>query len=283
MFFYNYKKAGKGINKEDLDKSGVELYFDILVRRIWKLMSLNVFYIIASIPAIVIAGVISLYFFTLLASFKNLSPEENASSITILSALLAFLLIQIAGSGPATVAKSYVLRKYVNDEHAWVFSDFVENIKKNFKQGLVVYITNILTVSILLLAWSFYSYVMKNSILSIGAIVLALVFAMMQPYVHQLVASMELKVKHIYKNALVLTLIKLPWNVLVAAVTYAFIYLTYYSAIKIPALFIFVILGLYFAIVSFTQIFMTNNIMNKYVIEPGIEREREEKTSDSDE
>ena len=93
---------------------------------------------------------------------------------------------------------------------------------------------------------------------------------MKQTYVHQLVASMELKIKHIYKNALMLTLIKLPWNVLVAAVTFLFMYLVYYFALTSPAACIAFFLAIYFSIVSFTQIFMTNNILSKYVIEPSL-------------
>ena len=57
--FFNYSKAGKGIKKEDLEKSGVGLYFDIFGRRIWKLMTLNLMYLVVSIPAIIIAYCIS--------------------------------------------------------------------------------------------------------------------------------------------------------------------------------------------------------------------------------
>ena len=53
MFFRNYSKSGKGISKKDLDKSGVELYFDILNRRIWNMIKLNLLYVLVSIPAIV--------------------------------------------------------------------------------------------------------------------------------------------------------------------------------------------------------------------------------------
>lgn len=276
MFFRNYSKPGKGISKEDLDKSGVELYFDILFRRIWNMIKLNLLYVLVSIPAIIISVLISLYLFTITASVKGININENATSLLILSILFAIAFFQITGSGPASVAKCYVLKHYVNDTHTWVISDFFENIKKNFKQGMAVYVINTLILSVLLFACVFYSYMLENSlssILLILLIIIAAIFAMMQMYVYQLVASVELKVKYIYKNALALAIIKLPWNILVLGVTLLFMYLIYYLSLTIPIVSAILILAIYFVIVRFTQLFMVNNVMNKYIIEPGIEKD----------
>ena len=270
--FNNYTKPGKGISKEDLNKSGVSLYFDIFFRRIWKMMTLNLMYLLTSIPAIVISFLLSTYFLMSAASLAGVDVVKNSSSLGILSFLFAIVFFQITGSGPASVAKNYVLRKYVNDTHSWVVSDFFENIKRNFKQGIAVYIIDTLMLSGLLLAYIFYSLVLKNSMgsaLSVVIIISAAVFVMIQMYVYQLVASVELKVKHIYKNALAFAIIKLPWNIVVLFMTLFLIYLMYYLAFTIPAICAVFIITLYYVLLSFTQIFMTNNIMNKYVIEPG--------------
>lgn len=45
--FFDYTKPGKGVNKEDVNKKGISLYFDILLRRFRKLIPLNLMYIIA--------------------------------------------------------------------------------------------------------------------------------------------------------------------------------------------------------------------------------------------
>ena len=278
MLFNNYTKPGKGINKEDLDKSGVSLYFDIFFRRIWKMMTLNLMYLLVSIPAIVISMFISAYFLMSAASLAGVDVIKNSTSLSILSLLFAVAIFQITGSGPASVAKSYVLRKYVRDTHAWVFSDFFENIKSNFKQGIAVYIINTIVSIALMFSYIFYSFIWKNSMgsaLSIVIIVIAVVFVMMQMYVYQLVASVQLKVRHIYKNALALTIIKLPWNIVVLGMTFVLMYLMYYLALTIPIVCVVLVIALYFVLVSFTQIFMTNNVMNKYVIEPGKKIEEE--------
>lgn len=276
MFFNNYNKPGRGISKEEINnKAGIGLYFDILFRRIWNMIKLNLLYVLTSIPAIFISIVISLYFLTITASIRGIDINGNATSLLFLSVLFSIAFFQITGSGPASVAKDYVLRHYVNDTHTWVISDFFENIKKNFTQGIVVYVINTLVITLLLFAGIFYSFVLKNSFsgaFSALILIIAAIFVMMQMYVYQLVASVELKIKHIYKNALALTIIKLPWNILVLVVTIVFMYLMYYLSVSIPVVSAIVILSIYFVIVRFTQMFMINNVVNKYIIEPGTKK-----------
>ncbi|WP_044974826.1 YesL family protein [Ruminococcus sp. HUN007] len=50
----DYTKAGKGISKDEPSKGGLKLFFEILGVRFWKLIVLNIIYIIACIPVITI-------------------------------------------------------------------------------------------------------------------------------------------------------------------------------------------------------------------------------------
>ena len=265
--FNNYSKPGKGINKEDLNKSGVSLYFDIFFRRIWKMMALNLMYLLVSIPAIVISILISTYFLVSVVSLAGVDAVKNSTLLGFLSLFFAIIFLQVTGSGPASVAKSYVLRKYVRDAHSWVVSDFFENI------------INTLVSAGLIFAYIFYSFIWKNSMgsaLSIVIIIVAAIFVMMQMYVYQLVSSVKIKVKHIYIKALTLTVMKLPWNIVVLCMTFFLAYLMSYFALTSPAICVVFVIALYFTLVCFTQIFMTNNVMNKYVIESGKKTENEE-------
>lgn len=58
------------------------------------------------------------------------------------------------------------------------------------------------------------------------------------------------------------------------AVTLAFISLIYYLALTIPAAYVIAVMTVYFVVVRFTQIFMMNNTMKKYVIEPSLSKEK---------
>ncbi len=276
--FFNYSKAGKGIKKEDLEKSGLSLYFDILGRRIWKLIILNLMYLIASIPAILIAWGISSYMLEFLLRVLRSDVTEIADAIQLIRIFATIMIFQIFGSGPATASMSYILRKYVRDSHIWIFSDFFEHFKKNFKQGMAVYIINTFVSFALIVAYIFYSLIMRKSfgdVLALVIIIISAFFIMMQMYTYQLMAGFNFKVKDIYKNALLLTMIKLPWNILTVGIIGITVYAMYSITLTSPILGVIIFFAIYMVLINFTQIFMTNNIIKEYVLEPSLQKEAE--------
>jgi len=282
--FNSYTKPGKGISKEDVDKSGIALYFDILLRRFWKLITVNIFYIIASIPAIIIAYFIASWF--LMSGFSNLlkttSVDTIATAVTLYSIPIAALILQIFGSGPATVAMTSIVGKYVKDTHAWVWSDFIDGIKSNFKQGMAVYIINTVVLFLSVFAFLFYTFVMKDqmaNILRTVIMVFIIIFSIMQMYTYRLVAEFELKIKHIYKNALLLTVVGLKWNLLAIAVGIGFIYgmfSLFAGTAGLSAIGLIVVIAIYFTLTAFNKIFITNNVIKKYMLEPSLKMQTEQ-------
>ncbi len=284
--FLNYSKAGKGVKKDDLDKSGVGLYFDIFGRRIWKFITLNLMYLVVSIPAILIAFLISSYLLTYLLHFiqQNVPGavdviQKTKDVVPVLVAISAIVLFQFFGSGPATASMSYILRKYVKDTHVWIFSDFFEQIKKNFKQGIIVYLINTLAYIALIVAYIFYSLMLKGPIgevLAFVIIVVSVFFIMMQMYIYQLMAGFNFKVKDLYKNSLLLTMIKLPFNILITALIGGIMYTMYSLATKSLLIAVILLIAIYVVLINYTQIFMTNNIIKEYVLEPSLQKDAED-------
>ena len=118
--FFNYSKAGKGIKKEDLDKSGVGLYFDIFGRRLWKLMTLNLMYLAVSIPAIIIVYYITTYLFTYLMSLTGVNAGEIADVIAsaraeLVRAGVAETTAESDDEIVETAIKTYALAYYASD------------------------------------------------------------------------------------------------------------------------------------------------------------------------
>lgn len=283
--FFDYTKPGRGVRKDEPEKTGFALYFDIFFKRFWKIMALNLFYILASIPAIIIAFFLSNYFIGVLLTLSGISIDGDISlAVGILYLLLTVILLQITGSGPASVAMNYVLRKYVNDTHSWVWGDFIDNIKSNFKQGIGVYLVNILIISLCVIGLLFYTFVMKGMLaylLRTILLVSTVVFILMQKYTYMLVSGFELKFKHIYKNAFILTIAGLKWNIFSAAVILALMYGAYSLVMRIPIVGILVFILLYFSVITFTQIFITNNVVKKYVLKPMESQNPDEDGTDS--
>ena len=280
--FNSYTKPGKGVSKEDVQKSGIPLYFDIFLRRFWKFISINLLYIIASIPAIVISFFIANYFMGLILSAIGLAENEAyIKIIPLLAVLFTVVILQATGSGPASAAHTFVVRKYVKDTHAWIWSDFVSSFKQNFWQGMAVYIINVVVFFMIAFGYLFYRYndIMPDTmsvVLSTLILILGVIFCIMQKYVYVLLSGFQLKVKHIYKNAFILTFAGLEWNIFSAVVIGAMLFGMGYLYVSMIGAAVAVILCFYFTLVNFTQTFITNNVVKKYIEEPALEQENTE-------
>ena len=277
--FFDYTKPGKGLSKEDVDKKGVALYLDIVGRRFWKLIQLNFLFLAASIPAIIIGWMISVFAVTWLASLSQVEfSQEWINGLTLLAVFVTVIFLQLCGSGPASAGMNYVLRKYANDTHSWVWSDFWDNFKSNFKQSVAVYIINVFLTSIMAVSFVFYRKFMQgfsSTVLSTIIVVIFAMFYMMQIYTYQIMVSFELKLKDIYRNALILVLAKLPWNVLTLVVTLLLFRGIFALAMSVPIVGVAVVLAIFYALLNFTQIFMSNNVIKKLLLEPALSREQE--------
>jgi len=284
--FFDYSKPGKGVSKDEPQKTGAAFYFDIVLRRFWKLIQLNFIYIICSIPAILIAWFMSSYGIVWLASF-NLDiasfKEGEINALFILSAGLTVILLAIFGSGSASAGMAYVLRNYVNDTHAWVWSDFKDSMKANFRQGTVIYIIDAIVIMLFFVSFVFYGAVMKGLaavFLRSVIVVIFAIFAMMHMYIYPLLAGFELTIKNIYRNAFFLTLAKLPWNIFTFFLSGVLGYTMLYFAVS-NVFGTIVMVCMLFSFYTFTQMFMVNNIIKKYILEPSLEKsgvKEEEKT-----
>lgn len=58
----NYGKAGAGVCDKDLPKSGLRLLIDILISRFWKIISLNIVFILFSLPIITMPAAVSAHY-----------------------------------------------------------------------------------------------------------------------------------------------------------------------------------------------------------------------------
>lgn len=278
--FNSYTKPGKGLSKEDVQKSGIPLYFDIFLRKFWKFISLNLLYIIASIPAIVISFYIANYFIGFIFSVKGMAENDAyLNMIPLLAILFTVVILQATGSGPASVGHTAILRKYVKDTHAWIWSDFISGFKQNFRQGLAVYVINVVVFFMIAFGYLFYRYLMQGTmsvVLSTLILIIGVIFCIMQKYVYVLVSGFQLKIKHVYKNAFILTIVGLKWNLFSAVVVQTMLFgMAYFYTSMIGAAFV-VILCFYFTLVNFTQTFITNNVVKKYLEEPALKKETTE-------
>ncbi len=272
---FDVTKEGKGVSREQVNKrKGFMLFLDIYFRRFWKLVLLNLIYMIVSIPAIFISYKFVQYALIFYMQFARISPE-NAEAVRAairLTPILVTIIIQFCGAGPATAGFCNVLRKYVNDRHAWVWADFVRGMKENLWQALAVYIVNMAYTVFATGSFLFYKYLMPDmQVLSVVIFMVSLEFLMMQMYTYQLMVGFKLTLKELYKNSAILTIVKLPTNIGVAFISVMLLYFMCTLAMSVPPsmlMFTFIVTMLvFFSTVTLAQMFMMRRIIQKYLID----------------
>ena len=272
---FDVTKEGKGVSKEQVrKKKGLILFLDIYFRRFWKFINLNLVYLLTSIPAIYIAHKLSRYILIVSMNLANIPPTDEAaiaSGIT-LAWFLVLVLIHFCGAGPTTAGLNYVLKKYTNDSHAWVWGDFVRGIKDNWKQALAAYFINTVITFACFVSMICYSYAEGSYRYLVPVVMAALIFfVMMQMYVYQLMVGFKLTLKQIYKNAALLTVLKFPRNVSAIFLSMLMMWLLSNLALStFNAMFYFlfaIIMLVFFSLFTFIQLFVTRNVVQWYMID----------------
>ena len=248
---YYYGKSGKGdFRKEDLPQNRRELFRDTLKTRLSGLCRINLLYMIIFLPAMI---VLMLNFTNILSVTTNLMAIEQQESYasyaeqfketeqevpiteeqfaalksegvdyrslldSAILRVLIWLIPCIAITGPFTAGLSYVTRNWARDEHTFIWTDFKDAVKANWRQSLVLsVITSILPLAVYV-GWVFYGQLaQKNVIMMVPQVLVVLVaflWAISITYMHPLAVTYELKMKDLLRDGLLLGVARLPMSV----------------------------------------------------------------------
>jgi len=188
------------LKEEDLKKQRFKLFFLVLQIRFWKIIQLNMLCSIFWLPVF------------LLGYLQLMVTAETGEPLSILFFVLLGLGMMIAG--PATAGMVHVLRNWARDEHAWLFLDFKDSWKRNWKDAILIMLINGIALTLLYVNFAFYQDLARQNvfflIINYFMVVLAIIYAMMNIYIFPMLVTYKLTVKQIFKNAFIFTIVKLP-------------------------------------------------------------------------
>lgn len=259
-FFSNrYDKPGRGIDPDAPQKRSFFRYIDIFWRKPMHFIKANLLY---DAVGFIFALPFFIAFFFMYSAMLFASEQAGELSVYV-AAIMAFFTacayVSIMGIGPATAGMTYIYRNYAREEHAWLWSDFKDSFKANIKQASIVYLTDIVVLILLYIAFSFYSH-MGGWIGYIRYVILmvTILFMMMHMYIYQMMVTFELSLRDLYKNAFLFTLGRLPGNVFVFAVVIAVhIVLPFFLAVVTGSYYIWVLM-----IFAALELFVTQSLMS---------------------
>lgn len=219
LFSVNYSKPGPGVDKDAPQKKGIFRYFEIFFRKFWKLLQVNMLYFLCSLPMLVI-----FYFLAPVSdSFITRMGIDGESAMTVhlmLRIFFATAMFILWGSGPATAGYAYITRCFTREQHAWIFSDFKDKFKENFKQGIIVAIVDVVVLALIINGLYFYYQTYKSTGSQLWLIACCLLFTLMcvytfmHYYIYQFMVTFSSSLRQLYKNALIFSLVQLPGSVM---------------------------------------------------------------------
>lgn len=290
LFGGNYSKPGPGVYKNAPEKKGLNLFYEIFFRKFWKLIQLNLMYIVTLLPTFAVvfllSGMISNRLTVntdALAALSDTSfTQAQAAQISITMDLMTRFFISVFftvfwGGGPATAGFVYILRSFIWEDSVFLASDYFRHIKSNFKQAIAVWIIDIAVFTAMCYAYFFYGsqanimYFLKYVIL-----VLAFFYTMLHLFLYHLLVTYKLTIPKLYKNSALFALSSLPWCVLTIAIT-AFLILIFPAigftsqneqiAVFFTTAVFIIIFALLFAVCGFIIEFNTCRQVRKYIKE----------------
>ena len=216
--FPDYTKAGPGVDKNAPKRRGIFLYFELLGRYIWKVMTAGMLFTAISIP------VLAIYHYLFLCVFGTIYGAEASLSDVNHSALVFTVLLTILwGTGPASCGLTYLLRGIAREEHIWVSLDFFKTARQSFKHGIIFLLVDIFVFVITMFSISVYSgyaeqkgwfYLIPVAIIIVGLFI----YTLMHFFMYEFEITFENKVKDIYKNSLLMAIAHSPMCVLLGGI-----------------------------------------------------------------
>ena len=259
LFSKNYETAGVGISKNAPKKKGAALFFDIVGRKFWKLMQINLVYMLFYLPLVMVLPVMSL--------FKN-------SYVASITSMVVMLLIFMVLIGPATAGMTKVIRLFVINKHSFVMRDFFRGFRNNFKNAAIVGFIDCLIVISAIASLNVYPALAiqtQSKLMYIPMVLtfsLFLVIIIMNHYIFLMMTATSLSLKNILKNSFALAFVALKQNLLTFVISLLVVALM--VVIEFYFLPVFLLLVPFFpaAILCLLNCFISYPIIQKYVINP---------------
>jgi len=287
-------KPGKGVDP-DQKKGSFATFWEIIGRKLTRLILLNLFYFA------ILSPIILLLYTVMYASVMGVTGYDISEIGTIVFQVLmsvaqpmpewlryVLLAASVIFYGPATCGLTYVLRNFAREEHAWV-SDFFVRMMKNFKQGLFFGLLDIAVFS--LMAFNI-SLLMGNEAtvaaagdmvqmfqgMAFVSLMLFVMYLFARHYFYLLAVTFESSVLQILRNSFIFAVLGLGRNILSTLLIIVIMVATLFlnPLVEIVMMFLFAL-----SLCSFIEVYLAYPAVKKFMIDP-IMAKKEEKAEEEE-
>ena len=333
---YFYGKSGKGdFTPDDLPKNRWELFWAMLRVRFAALVRMNLMVLIAFLPYLLVIlinamnllntwsgainyeealtngteiteemfapEIVSVYERYTVDGVFQLGQYSRDMTQACIWSMILFLIPAILITGPVEPGIAYVCRNWARDEHAFIWSDFKDAVKDNWKQGLGISAITAVMPAIMYVCYMFYSEMAQQSIIyfvpQVLVLLIGFVWCLGILFFYPLMVSYKMTFPQLIKNGLMLGVGRLPQSVgfkllslLPALICVAFLFFTgvgIYAILVLCAYYL--VCGI--SLTRFVNASFTNAVFDRYInsriegvkVNRGLSEETDDDADDEDE
>lgn len=309
LFSGSNNKNGKGISKEQAvydKKLGFGFFFKLLKMRFGKLSASNLIFSLCNLPVFFalfgLAGFLDSTVSTasnplyaqlygimqyesnpvVSALYGAIGTQTEMRVVSLASEILMYsALLLIFTFGLSTIGLVYNMRNVCKGESVYTWSDYFESIKKNFRQGFILGILDIVICALLVYDIVAYRANAGNGFVMLvffyASVLFAAVYYIMRFYMYIQLVTCKMKLGKIIKNSFLLVPLGIKRNIagFVGSLIFAVIFV--YAFILLPSFTIILLFMFAIAFLTYIGVYCAYPVVDKYVIQPYYDDHPEER------
>ncbi len=297
-FFSGGNKEGKGVTKKQVEfdkKLGFGFFFRLMKMRLGKFSATNLIFALCNIFFFValfgLSGIVDDEIATAAnpfysqinnANLNNNSPvlatlfniycaSTEKRVISLASKIMKCSIFTLVFTfGISTIGMVYNVRNVCSGDHVDTWHDYFYAIKKNFKQGIIIGIADVLIIAILV--YDLIAYSVQSQFIYLvfyyAIILFAAIYYIMRFYMYLQLVTCEMSIGKIIKNSFLLSMLGLKRNLVGLIGAIVFMVLFAYAYILLPQFSIILLCMFAFSFLTYLGVYCAYPVVKKYVIDP---------------
>ena len=164
---------------------------------------------------------------------KFFSFMGRAADLFMLNVVFVICCLPVVTIGASLTALHYVTLKMARNEESYIIRSFFKSFKQNFKQATIINLIMLLIAGVLYFDTNIVRQMggSMSKVLYIIFIALGIIYLAVFLYIYPVLAKFYNSVKNTFRNAFLMSIMHLPYTILMALITIAPAAISLYSGL----------------------------------------------------
>ena len=177
----------------------------------------------------------------------------RAADLFMLNVVFVICCLPVVTIGASLTALHYVTLKMARNEESYIIRSFFKSFKQNFKQATIINLIMLLIAGVLYFDTNIVRQMggSMSKVLYIIFIALGIIYLAVFLYIYPVLAKFYNSVKNTFRNAFLMSIMHLPYTILMALVTIAPAAIFFIPDFRVQSVVILLFILLGFALLAF--------------------------------